>query len=154
MDALGFISDLDSWWLRYIPEITRGGGGEFSLDMSCDETTSSPNLQASAFAGMSDLDVPTAHFIALYHAASIKALLHLSIISEAPDTYDHRIMLHAQAVISANIFVESNKASLRDGSIFVMYFPLKVVGIWSPSVCQRNDALRCIYDWGQNSGVL
>jgi hypothetical protein len=150
--ALSFISELDAWQLRFIHRMSRSNDrNEAGLNMACDDTGDSLRPPPSPFE-VSFLDVPTAAFISLYHAASIKAFLHLSLISAAGNLYEDRIEQHAEVVIAASAFVAANaNASLGGGSMLLIFFPLKVVSLWSPSICQRNYALRCIYNWCQQS---
>jgi hypothetical protein len=151
-DALAFISELDAWQLRFIHRMScTNGRKEADLNMACDDTGDSPRPPPSPFE-VSFLDVPTAAFISLYHAASIKAFLHLSLISGAANLYKVRIEQHAEVVISASAFIAANaNASLGGGSMLLIFFPLKLVSLWSPSVCQRNYALRCIHNWCRQS---
>lgn len=153
-DALALISALDAWQLRFMYRMSRGNGRkEAGLNMTCDDTGDFPHPPPSPFE-VSFLDVPTAAFISLYHAASIKAFLHLSLISGAANLYEDRMEQHAQVVISASTFIATcANASLGGGSMLLIFFPLKVVSLWSPSICQRNYALRCIHSWCRQSRV-
>ena len=146
------LHDLEAWWLQYILEVNSSGDQEDFYGIAPDIMSSA--LDISALSRVSYYDTSTATFISLYHTAIITAYSHLSHISSTlADVYEPRIKQHAEAVMVANAFLKSHLSiAPGGGSMLLMLFPLKIVGLLSPSLHQRSDAARQLRDWNQNAG--
>ena len=145
------LHELEAWWLQHISEINSSGDREDFYGIAPILVLSA--LDISALSRVSYYDTSTATFIALYHTALIASYSHLSHISALADVYEPRIKQHAEAVMAANTFLKSHLSiAPGGGSMLLMLFPLKIVGLLSPSLHQRSDAARQLRDWNQNAG--
>jgi hypothetical protein len=141
--------ELDAWWLQYISKVD-GEAAQNESWVSFNESTNLSHLGLTTLANVSNGRLSIASF-ALYHAANIRALSHLHFLSPSIAIYEHRIKLHAQEVILANEFVKTNGDDIVPGSglMLSMLFPLKVVGLWSPSSQHKSYAVQQLRGWGQ-----
>jgi hypothetical protein len=149
-NVLDLISRLDCWRQRYCSEVIQLDGrrrtflcpfAERRLDTS-DIRPDTPQRRTYD-------NVPTAAFIAMYDAASLIAFSLLLLVSPPTYQYNHQLQFHAQSVLSADAFIESNCSPAPGGGSLLMVFPLKIVGLWGPLPQQRDYATRRLQNWRQ-----
>lgn len=104
---------------------------------------SSSDTSTISFRGIPFYNLPTAALSSLYDTINMVTLSLFS-ISLSKKRYEKCILLHAESILSASEFINSNKGpeSVR-GSIMSL-FPLKMVSLWSPSLQHRNQAAEII----------
>ena len=150
--TLDIISRLDSWYQRYCVEIVElDGRRRIVLDPSAEERLDAMDQMFDAPEMRTYCNIPTAAFSAMYDAANLIAFSLQLLVLPATDQHKLRIQFHAQSILSADAFLESNGSSAPDGGSSLMIFPLKVLGLWGPLPKQRDYAINKLLDWDQKA---
>lgn len=151
--AQDVISQLDCWHQRYCAEVVEPNGQiRTFLSQSIKERLGVSDLRFVCPQGRAYRDGHTAVFIAMYDAANLLAFSLLSLVSPPTDQCNHRMQFHAQSILSANYFMESNGSTAPAGGYVLMAFPLKIAGLWGPLQEQRDHAIRKLQNWDREGG--
>ncbi|RFU24126.1 hypothetical protein B7463_g12212, partial [Scytalidium lignicola] len=139
--VLDLVSRLNHWRLRY-PNAEDGLG------------SSNLNADPDAPTRRSDYATCTA-LVAVFDAANVIAISLLLLVSPVitHHIYNYRTQLHAQAVISADVYLDSNYVIVPGGGCLLMAFALKIVGLWAPLKQQRDYATKKLQNWDSQRSV-
>jgi hypothetical protein len=107
--------------------------------------TAPPSFQNIAYH-----DLPTASLSAFYDTANMVIISLLFLVSQSEGTNKGRISIHAQSIISACEFINTNNCPDPMRGALMMLLPLKMVNLWSPSPLQRNQAAEIIMSLNGN----
>lgn len=141
------ISQIDQWRLQ---DNSWSDSDKDSTGMSSDPANVRQNaspLQKAVY-----YDLPTAALSSLYDAANMIIFSLLFFISPSGGSYEARIELHAQSILSANDFINANNRPNSVHGSLMMLFPLKLVSLWSSSLQQNNQAARLVQSLSGNGG--
>lgn len=119
--VLGLVSALDNWRYKY------------------------PNAEDTA--GISRPHATA--LVAVFDAANVIAYSLLLLVSPPAYHQSHncRTLVHAQAVLSADAYIDSKCVAVAGGGSLLMAFALKVLSVWAPLQDQRDYAIRKLRTW-------
>ncbi|KIM97219.1 hypothetical protein OIDMADRAFT_168978 [Oidiodendron maius Zn] len=148
----GSISQIDQWRLQ---DNSWSNSDKDSTDMSPHSANVRQNASPKSSNALQKAvyyDLPTAALSSLYDAANMIILSLLFFISPSGGSYETRIELHAQSILSANDFINANNRPNSVHGSLMMFFPLKLVSLWSSSLQQNNQAARLVQSLSGNGG--
>jgi hypothetical protein len=145
-------SQIDMWWSEGIsgPNFEKRSASFSPNPANCTRDASSWSL--CPFKKVDYYDLPTAALSALYDAANMIIFSLLFFVTPSGNTYEERIQLHAQSIISSYEFIHANNCPDPDRGSLMILLPLKVVSLWSPSQTLKIRASEIISSLSGNEG--